>query len=268
MVMDRPDSRHLQVQVPIGGMPQALVHAADVQERVTSDGRGRHGNEILHQQTFEQKLAGDRSLARRQRTAPDPEPLASAVDEISWVEMHDSIGSRREPAAQCGTAARQPQIVDMQHRDPIRPSLLDAETSLGYPRAEIRPPMNGKRQPSGEALGDLHAGLGIAAVNEDDLDPGFMLLDDGLQRFSKPALAVPARHDDRKPGVCHCPAASPIYCESWFYGLIMTPCPVSNDNTLTFRNSERSASSPSRHRDGVDAPRRHRCAKVVVLSNH
>src|SRR3954453_247457 len=164
--------------------------------------------------------------------------------------MHDSIGLRREPAAQCGTAARQPQIVDMQHRDPIRPSLLDAETSLGYPRVEIRPPMDGKRQPSGEALGDLHAGFGIAAVNEDDLDPGFMLLDDGLQRLSKPALAVPARHDDRKPGVCHCPDASPIYCESWLYGLIMTPCPVGNDNTLAFPNSDRSASaSLCRHLD-------------------
>src|SRR3954453_4760456 len=146
--------------------------------------------------------------------------------------MHDSIGLRREPAAQCGTAARQPQIVDMQHRDPIRPSLLDAETSLGYPRVEIRPPMNGKRQPSGEALGDLHAGLGIAAVNEDDLDPGFMLLDDGLQPLSKPALAVPARHDDRKPWVCHCPAALPIHYESWCYGLIMIPCPLGNEKHL------------------------------------
>ena len=87
----------------------------------------------------------------------------------------------------------------MQHRDPIRPSLLDAETSLDYPRAEIGPPMDRKRQPSGEALDDLHAGLGIAAIDEDDLDSGFVLLDDGLQRLGKPALAVPARHDDRKP---------------------------------------------------------------------
>src|SRR3954452_4235304 len=87
MVMDRPDRRQLQVQVPIGGMPQALVQAADVQERFAPDSRGRHGNEILHQQTFEHKLAGDRSLAHGQRTAPDPAPLALAVNEIGRVKM-------------------------------------------------------------------------------------------------------------------------------------------------------------------------------------
>ena len=34
------------------------------------------------------------------------------------------------------------------------------------------------------------------------------------------------------------------------------------------RPSSQACTAPPRHLDGVDAPRRHRCAKVVVLSNH
>ena len=45
---------------------------------------------------------------------------------------------------------------------------------------------------------------------------------------------------------------------------------VSRTARRVLRSPSRAAADPgaARHLDGVDAPRRHRCAKVVVLSNH
>jgi hypothetical protein len=97
----------------------------------------------------------------------------------------------------------------MQDADVIGSRLLSAEIGCCDVR-EIWTMKGPNVEPIVKTFGYLQARIIVAGVDKRDFDPGFPLVDDGLERGSEPTLPVAARDYYGKPRLLHRLPDAPI----------------------------------------------------------
>src|ERR1044071_3040224 len=90
-VIDVTDSGKLQIQIPIGGVPELVLETANAEKRIASNDRARNGDEVLHKQPFQQHAIRHRRVAGGQRASPEAASIAGLVDDVDRVQMHDAV---------------------------------------------------------------------------------------------------------------------------------------------------------------------------------
>src|SRR4051794_12876531 len=98
MIDHRADTRELQPDIPICGVPQRFVQASTCQPRTPLKDGGGHRYKILDEQALQQQVWIE-SSSRRQRALPRADPPAVAVDVHAGRKVKHGFRSFGQPAA-------------------------------------------------------------------------------------------------------------------------------------------------------------------------
>jgi hypothetical protein len=111
------------------------------------------------------------------------------------MQVHDAIGMGGDPLGNFGTPVRQPQIVLMEHANPIGARDLDAEIGFFHPGRQIGPPVASNPQFVRKAIDDIEAIVGIAGIDNDDFNCVISLVRDRLEGSRQPPSPIMRGHD-------------------------------------------------------------------------
>jgi hypothetical protein len=196
---DRSGRGELEIEIPIGGVPQAIGQSAYREPGVAADHRRGQGDHFLNQQGTPDRPPG--LQAERERERPTADLGAVWSDELGRCDDHYGFGVERQCGADLRHPVGQPEVVLVQHGDMRRPRALHRHVGLDGPRFDVGPVFVADIQPAGITRGDLLAGGGRAGIDHDEFDPGAILPRGAVQRRGKPCFAAMDRHGHAQPAI-------------------------------------------------------------------